>query len=79
MFCTDTFTGGGPAPFLPLPGGGFTGPPLVVFDEEHNGLRDNPGIASLARKYRLHGVIAGLILLAGLFVWKKAHLDPATS
>ncbi len=50
----------------------FTGPPLVIFDEEHNGIREDPGIASLARKYRLHGVVAGLILLAGLFVWKNA-------
>ncbi len=48
------------------------GPPTVIFDEEHNGLRDNPGIATLARKYRLHGVIAGLLLLAVLFVWKNA-------
>lgn len=50
----------------------FTGPPLVIFDEEHNSIREDPGIASLARKYRLHGVVAGLILLAGLFVWKNA-------
>lgn len=50
----------------------FTGPPLVIFDEEHNSIRDDPGIASLARKYRLHGVIAGLVLLAVLFVWKNA-------
>jgi hypothetical protein len=48
------------------------GPPIVIFDEEHNGLRDNPGIATLARKYRLHGVVAGLVLLAVLFVWKNA-------
>ena len=48
------------------------GPPTVVFDEEHNGIRDNPGIATLARNYRLHGVVAGLLLLAALFVWKNA-------
>ena len=50
----------------------FDGPPTIVFDEEHHGVRDDPGIASLARKYRLHGVIAGLLLLALLFVWKNA-------
>lgn len=50
----------------------FSGPPKIVFDEESHGLRDNPGIASLARKYRLHGVVAGLILLAVFFVWKNA-------
>ena len=49
----------------------FAGPPLVIFDEESRGLRDDPGIASLARKYQLHGVVAGLFLLAGLFVWKN--------
>jgi len=61
----------------------FSGPPTVIFDEEHNNLRENPGIASLARKYRLHGVIAGLALLAIFFVWKNmvrfipAYTSPA--
>lgn len=50
----------------------FSGPPTVVFDEESRGLRDDPGIATLARKYRLHGVVAGLLLLAIFFVWKNA-------
>ncbi|MEI9894518.1 MAG: DUF4350 domain-containing protein [Chthoniobacter sp.] len=49
----------------------FSGPSTVIFDEEHNNLRENAGIASLARKYRLHGVIAGLVLLAIFFVWKN--------
>lgn len=50
----------------------FDGPPKLVFDEEHHGVRDDPGIASLARKYRLHGVVAGILLIALLFVWKNA-------
>jgi hypothetical protein len=50
----------------------FSGPPTVIFDEESHGLRENPGIATLVGKYRLHGVIAGLLLLAILFVWKNA-------
>jgi outer membrane biosynthesis protein TonB len=50
----------------------FSGPSKIVFDEESHGLRDSPGIASLARKYRLHGVVIGLILLAVFFVWKNA-------
>ena len=50
----------------------FDGPPALVFDEEHHGVRDDPGIASLARKYRLHGVVAGILLIAFLFVWKNA-------
>ena len=50
----------------------FSGPPAVVFDEESHGLSDDPGVASLARKYRLHGVVAGLLLLSAFFVWKNA-------
>jgi hypothetical protein len=44
----------------------------VVFDEAHLGVSEQPGVATLIRRYRLHGVIAGLLLLAGLFVWKNA-------
>ncbi|MFH1147532.1 MAG: hypothetical protein V1736_07475 [Pseudomonadota bacterium] len=44
----------------------------VIFDETHLGVHENPGIALLARKYRLHGFFAGLLLLAGLFVWKNS-------
>jgi hypothetical protein len=44
----------------------------VVFDEAHFGIVDSAGIAMLMRKYRLHGVAAGLLLLAGLFIWKNA-------
>jgi hypothetical protein len=43
----------------------------VMFDEAHLGIVDDPGIAGLVRKYRLHGVVAGLLLLAGLFIWKN--------
>jgi hypothetical protein len=44
----------------------------LVFDETHHNVFEQPGIANLLRKYRLHGLIAGLLLLAGLFVWKSA-------
>ncbi|MGB8170899.1 MAG: DUF4350 domain-containing protein [Chthoniobacteraceae bacterium] len=50
----------------------FSGPPLIIFDEEHLGVTDQPGIVQLALKYRLHGVIAGLVLIAALFVWKNS-------
>ena len=50
----------------------FDGPADVVFDEEHLGVTNQPGIVQLALKYRLHGVIAGLLLIAVLFVWKNA-------
>jgi len=44
----------------------------VVFDEAHLGIADSPGIAALARKYRLHGVVAALLILALLFFWKNS-------
>jgi len=44
----------------------------VLFDETHLGVSEQPGIATLSRKYRLHGFLLGLLLLAGLFVWKNS-------
>jgi len=44
----------------------------VIFDEFHHGLVRQPGIAALARKYRLHGVFAALMIVALLFVWRQA-------
>ncbi len=48
----------------------------IVFDESHLGVSRQPGIAGLARKYRLYGLIPGLALLAGLFVWRNASSFP---
>ena len=50
----------------------FDGPAAVVFDEEHHNVREDPGMATLARKYRLQGVAAGLVLLTVLFLWKNS-------
>jgi hypothetical protein len=44
----------------------------IVFDETVHGIEESPGVASLGRKYRLHGLFAGIILLALLFVWRHA-------
>jgi len=44
----------------------------VLFDETHLGVTEQPGIAALVRAYRLSGLVIGLMLLAGLFVWKNA-------
>ncbi len=44
----------------------------VVFDEAHLGIMESPGIAALVRKYRLHGGIAALLVLAVLFIWKSS-------
>jgi len=43
----------------------------VVFDETHLGVEESSGVSALARKYRLHGLLGALLLLAGLFVWKN--------
>jgi hypothetical protein len=53
--------------------GWFIGPPrTLIFDEESHGVTENANLASLTRKYRLQGVVAGLGLIAALFVWKHA-------
>ena len=44
----------------------------IVFEETHLGVQEKPGIASLARRYRLHGGILALIALALLFIWKNS-------
>lgn len=44
----------------------------IVFDEAHLGIVQSPGIASLIRQYRLHGLVLGLLMLAGLFIWKNS-------
>jgi len=44
----------------------------VLFDEAHFGIVESSGVATLVRKYRLHGIAAGLLLLAGLFIWKNS-------
>jgi hypothetical protein len=51
---------------------------MVIFDETHFGIREDPGIAALARKYRLHGLFAGILILGILFIWKNSFsLVPA--
>jgi hypothetical protein len=44
----------------------------VLFDETHLGVQQDPGIAVLIRKYRLHGLVVSFLLLALLFVWRNA-------
>ena len=46
-------------------------PRTIIFDEDSHGVSDQPGVASLVHKYGLHGVAAGLALIAALFVWKN--------
>jgi hypothetical protein len=44
----------------------------ALFDETHHGIVEQPNIAALARKYRLHGLFAGFLVLAALFIWKNS-------
>lgn len=55
------------------------GRPQVIFDETHLGTAGDPGIAAMARRYRLHGLAAALVVLALLFIWRNAasFLPPA--
>lgn len=46
--------------------------PRMAFDERHLGIEEGQGIVTLARKYRLGGVLAALALLALLFLWRNA-------
>jgi len=43
----------------------------VIFDETHLGVTEQPGVAALLRKYRLHGLLAALLAFAALFVWRR--------
>ncbi|MFP4347552.1 MAG: hypothetical protein ACLFQY_04655 [Desulfococcaceae bacterium] len=44
----------------------------AVFNETHLGIREDPGITHLVRKYNLHGLAWGILLVVGLFVWKNS-------
>jgi hypothetical protein len=46
----------------------------ILFDEYHKGLVKQPGVAGLARQYRLHGVFAALLVVAILFVWHQSAI-----
>jgi hypothetical protein len=52
----------------------------IIFDESHLGVQEQPGIATLVRKYNLGGLVAALAVLAGLFVWQtsSSFLPPQT-
>jgi hypothetical protein len=44
----------------------------IWFDEAHFGVTEASGVSVLMRKYHLEGLVAGLVLLAGLFIWKNS-------
>jgi hypothetical protein len=51
----------------------------TIFDETHFGLEETGSIAALARRYRLQGLVLGLVLVALLFIWKNAAGFPPVS
>jgi hypothetical protein len=44
----------------------------ILFDETHLGVQERPGIAQLARRYKLHSGVIALLALAALFIWKSS-------
>lgn len=46
----------------------------ILFDEYHKGLVKQPGVAGLARQYRLHGLFAALLAVTILFVWRQSAI-----
>jgi len=44
----------------------------IMFDEAHFGITESPGIATLIQRYRLTWLVAGLLAVAGLYVWKNS-------
>jgi hypothetical protein len=51
----------------------IAGPPgLLLFDETHLGTQEQDGVMTLARRYRLEGYLWGLLVVAGLFLWRQS-------
>jgi hypothetical protein len=46
---------------------------IILFDESHFGITENPGIASLARRYGLESAFLVLLIFALLFVWANRY------
>jgi hypothetical protein len=44
----------------------------VLFDESHLGEVESGSIAGLARNYHLEGVVAAMLVFAGLYLWKNS-------
>jgi len=52
----------------------------ALFDEVHLGIAEQPGVASLIRRYRLFGAVAACLLVALLWIWQNAiPLVPASA
>jgi len=48
----------------------------AIFEEAHLGIRETGSIVGLARHYHLQGLMAGFLILAGMFVWSRSVRFP---
>ena len=49
----------------------FSAKPRIIFDESHLGLEQSGSVMALSRTFHLQGFLLGLVLLAGVFVWRN--------
>lgn len=52
------------------------GKPEVIFSESHLGVMETGSVIGLARRYRLDGLLWGLLLFAGFFLWRNIPSFP---
>jgi len=76
LFSNEAMRDDRESPFLARALGPVT---RVIFDETHLGVSESPGVAALARRYRLHGVLLAALVVLGLTIWRSAvsFLPPA--
>ncbi len=48
----------------------------IIFEESHLGVIEGGSIMKLARRYRLHGFLAGFLVWVALYVWRNASSFP---
>ena len=51
----------------------------IVFDEQHFGIEQGGSIMQMARRFRLTGLVLGLLLIAALALWRNASGFPPVS
>ncbi len=50
----------------------LSGPRPLIFDESHLGVADDDTVAGFARQHNLEWLLLGLLVLAGLYVWRSS-------
>jgi hypothetical protein len=49
----------------------------IIFDESHLNVREQPGVATLLRRYGLSGFVVGFVALIVLWLWRNATFSLA--